>query len=346
MEFITNLLKDEAIAKGVIGFLIASAIFIAFDFLKHRPTVLRLENRIKELKAQNKDLLHLQENYDQEVALARASALSESAELRVQLSHVDQPEAMLDPSPTTHVEGWEVVTNSEPVHADPEHEAAHVALAAMEPMPTIWERSSDREVSLLETLEECKLVAGEDFEFMMGGVGIKPVNGAGFAIDDKFPTAIARDAMTTEPGDLRDAKFEAHAALVRRHIEVIAKAGIFPYSFVPNAAFIEEAYAFDLDLAEDVRRLGIGILTPELATVLFNAVCAANHPIVVAEPVAFQTDSLVSHLEILGAKLKEATVALDDAVGSIKGQVQAHVPDVRRVELMPDMNIADRASGQ
>ena len=340
MDFFSNLLNNEVFAKYAVGFIVAAVIFIVIDLIKHKPTVRALEARIEALKAENTQLASAKESFDRELELARANALSEASELRAQLHAAEAHSAV----PATRVEGWQVVTNDLP-QAQPASvesaaaEAHQVALAAFEHTPTHWTPADIHEISISELLDATGLHAGSDYEFAAGGINVHPTNGAGFGIDTNFPVELFRDAIATEAGSLRTAKFEAHAAVVRRHLDAVARTAAFPYSYVPHSEFIDAAYAADSDLADHVRTLGIAILTPETAADIFGHVHSVNHPPVVAEP-KVNAEALVSHLELLGAKLREASAALDGAVGSIRAG-QNH-SDVQRVELITP---TDRASG-
>jgi DNA recombination protein RmuC len=171
-------------------------------------------------------------------------------------------------------------------------------------------------------------------------------NGREVIVDSKVPLIAYLDALSAATDEERQASLARHGQQVRHHMnalsvkaywEEFAKAPAFVVMFIPGESFVAAAAQADPALIEDGMAKGVVVATPTTLIALLHAIAFGWRQEQVAEnaerlrklgnELHDRIQKFAEHLEKVGVALGRATVAFNDAVGSLEHRV---LPSARR----------------
>jgi DNA recombination protein RmuC len=166
-------------------------------------------------------------------------------------------------------------------------------------------------------------------------------------VDAKAPLHAFLDAYEAEDATTRTAALAAHARLLREHVRRLSAkaywdqfetAPDFVFLFLPGEHFYGAALEADPSLLEEGARQSVLIATPTTLIALLRAVAYGWQQERVAEDARAvaqlgrelhrRLETFAEHLQRLGARLRGAVGAYNDAVGSFEHRV---LPGARRL---------------
>jgi len=171
-------------------------------------------------------------------------------------------------------------------------------------------------------------------------------NGREVIVDSKVPLMAYLDALSAGSEEERQQALARHGQQVRHHMnalsvkaywEEFAKAPAFVVMFIPGESFVAAAAQADPALIEDGMAKGVVVATPTTLIALLHAIAFGWRQEQVAEnaerlrtlgsELHDRIQKFAEHLERVGVALGRATVAFNDAVGSLEHRV---LPSARR----------------
>jgi DNA recombination protein RmuC len=170
--------------------------------------------------------------------------------------------------------------------------------------------------------------------------------GRDVVVDSKVPLDAYLDAQAASDDDARRSCISRHCQQIRQHVNALAAKAYwdqftttpeFVVMFVPEESFLSAAALTDLTLIEDGMQKRVFLATPITLIAMLSTVAHAWREAKIAASAQEVRDlgrtlydrmcTFVSHLANVGRRLRSATEAYNDAVGSLLSRV---LPSARR----------------